>query len=102
MEIKVNINESCKNCKRSLIYFKTLQKKHKKYYANMNMKDYTLINSICLAPDYNCSGHLTHFHIEKASKEFLKMMIKGIENSEKESKKIMEFKKKQLNKQRKK
>jgi hypothetical protein len=92
MEIKIELSD-CKSCKEGLRYFKLLQKQHKRHYANMNMKNYTLIDGIYLSPDYNCSGHLTHFHISKADKITLKRTIEAIERQEKESKTIMKAKK---------
>lgn len=89
MKKEICIDERCKECKKNLIYFKELQKKHKNY---TNMKNYTFIEGILLMPNYNSCGHLTHFHIERASKKFLQNIIKRIEISEKESKKIMELK----------
>ena len=92
MHIEINIDEDCKNCKKSLKYFNSLLKQHKKCYANMNMVNYTLLNGIYLSPDYNCMGHLTHFHIEKADSEFLEKLAKRIKSQEEESKKIKELK----------
>lgn len=85
MKIEIEINESCKICKKELKYFKLLQKRHKGFYANMDMKTYKLLNGIILSPDYNSEGYLTHFHITQASKEHLLKVIKAIEISEHES-----------------
>ena len=91
--MNIRIDESCKNCKTELKYLKFLHKKHKDFYANMNMKTYELLEGFVLSPDFNCSGYLTHFHLIKASKENLKGIVKRIEQSEEESKKIKDLKK---------
>jgi len=93
MEIKINISEDCEICKEGLKYFKSLHKQHKGVYMNMDMKTYKLIDGLCLIPDFNCSGHLTHFHLERLSKESLRRLLERIETSEIESKKILEAKK---------
>jgi hypothetical protein len=85
MKIEIEINESCKNCKKELKYFKLLQKRHKSFYANMDMKTYKLLTGILLNPDFNSEGYLTHFHIIKADKDNLLKTIKAIETSEHES-----------------
>jgi len=74
MEIKVEVNNSCKNCKNGLAYLKKLYKQNKNAYMSFTLhplpkSDEELmkrkIKGILLIPDYNSSGHLTHFHIEK-------------------------------------
>jgi hypothetical protein len=92
MEIKIQINEDCKSCKKELKYFKSLQKRHAEIYLNMNMKTWKFIDGIHLTPDYNAMGHLTNFHIERASKKFLEDCIKAKERQKKESKMIMKAK----------
>lgn len=92
MEIKINIDESCSNCKEAMKWFKELQKRHKDCYMNMDMKTFKRIDGIILIPDYNSEGYLTHFHIQRADLESLKNMVVSIEVSEKESKKIREMK----------
>ena len=78
MEIKIQINESCKHCKEGLKYFKKLQKRNKKAYGSYilhpvsrfikekrDLGEQDKINGIKLTPNYNSSGYLTHFHIEE-------------------------------------
>ena len=91
MDIKVNLDESCKNCKIGLKYFKELHKRHKNHYAFLNMKSYMPIASILITPDYNCSGHLTHFHISKADKKFLEKYLARTIVMEKEAKLMSKF-----------
>ncbi len=74
MEIKIEIDDSCKHCKSGLSYLKRLYKQNKNAYMSFiihptpksdeeMMKN--KIKGITLIPDYNSAGHLTHFHIEK-------------------------------------
>lgn len=78
MELKFNIDENCDHCKQGIAYFKSLHKQNKKAYANLNLETKKLINTIVLSPDYNCSGHLTHFHIFKGSKPAIKNLLASI------------------------
>ena len=74
MEIKIEIDDTCKHCKSGLNYFKKLNKQNKDNYMGIKLfpvvhKDEDLIKrilkGIVLTPNYNSCGHLTHFHIEK-------------------------------------
>ena len=78
MEIKINIDESCKHCKEGLVYLKKLYKRNKNAYGSFilhpisrlikekrDLGEEDKINGINLIPDYNSSGYLTHFHIEE-------------------------------------
>jgi hypothetical protein len=94
MEIKIDIDESCKKCREALKYFKGLHTQNKDVYMNMNMKEYTLIDGLYLTPDFNSCGNLTHFHIMRADEETLANALKGIKIRKEESKKIKELKKK--------
>jgi hypothetical protein len=84
MEMNITIDENCKHCKKSLKYLKSLYKLNKSYYANRNMKDFTLIDGLILIPDYNSQGHLTHFHLEIANTKTLERMEKNRKACEKE------------------
>ncbi len=74
MEIKIEIDDSCKHCKIGLRYLNKLYKQNKKAYmgfiihpapkSDKEMME-NKIPEIILTPDYNASGHLTHFHIRK-------------------------------------
>lgn len=83
MELEIKIDEDCGNCKKSLKYFKFLQKRHRKYYGNMIMEDYSFIDGLFLIPDFNSSGYLTHFHVEKADMKTMKNFIKIFETQKK-------------------
>lgn len=78
MEIKIQIDESCKHCKDGLKYFRKLHKQNKKAYGGYilhpisrlikekrDLGEKDRIKGILLTPDYNSAGHLTHFHIRK-------------------------------------
>lgn len=93
MEIKININEDCAECKKGLKYFKSLNKRHKDIYANMNMKTYKFIEGISLSPVFNSEGYLTHFHISKLNKKFAREIFEALEKNERNSKKITKLKK---------
>ncbi len=74
MEIKIEIDDSCKHCKKALVYLNKLYQRNKNAYmgfiihptpkSDKEMMD-KKIKGITLTPDYNSAGHLTHFHIEK-------------------------------------
>lgn len=77
-EIKITIDENCKFCKKTLIYFKKLHKRNIKAYGsfilhplsrfvkeNRDLNDSDRIKGIKLTPDYNSDGYLTHFHMLK-------------------------------------
>lgn len=81
-EIKIQINESCKHCKKGLAYLKKLYKQNKNAYGNFilypvsrlikekrDLGEQDRIKGIILRPDYNSEGHLTHFHIEEEKHE---------------------------------
>lgn len=78
MEIKIEIDESCKHCKEALEYFNELHKRNKEAYGafilhpisrfineKRDLGEQDRIKGITLIPDYNSEGHLTHFHIKK-------------------------------------
>lgn len=78
MEIKFEVDETCKHCKKALKYLKSLYKRNKKAYGNFilhpamrfiergrDLGDEDRIPGVRLIPDYNASGYLTHFHIQK-------------------------------------
>lgn len=80
-EIKINIDDDCKFCKEGLAYLKKLYKPNKKAYGcfilhpisrlikeKRDLGEQDKIKGITFTPDYNSSGHLTHFHIEKQKK----------------------------------
>lgn len=80
MEIKIQIDESCKHCKKGLTYLKKLYKQNKNAYGcyilhpvsrfikeKRDLGKQDRIKGIILIPDYNSHGYLTHFHIEKDS-----------------------------------
>lgn len=94
MEIKIQVSENCEICKEGLKFFKELNKRHPDYYANMNIKNYELIEPILLIPDYNCMGYLTHFHIAKGSEDNLSGMVKSLSEMKKCSKEIKKIKRK--------
>ena len=77
-EIKIQINESCKYCKKGLTYLKKLYKRNKNAYGTFilhpisrlikekrDLGEQDRIKGLILRPDYNSEGHLTHFHIEE-------------------------------------
>ena len=74
MEVKIEIDDSCKHCKSGLAYLKKLYRQNKNAYmgfiihptpkSDKEMME-KKIKGIVLTPDYNSEGHLTHFHIEK-------------------------------------
>ena len=81
--MEINIDESCKHCKKGLMYLKKLNKQNKKAYMNFILHPIPKsdeefkkrrIKGIVLSPDYNSSGHLTHFHI-LLEEDFLKKHI---------------------------
>lgn len=90
--IKISIDDSCKFCKETLKYFDNLYKRRKGAYMHFT-KDFKVIEGIVITPDYNSEGYLTHFHINKATKKFLKDCIKHIEIMEKESESIKKLRK---------
>ena len=74
MEVKIEIDDSCKHCKKGLAYFKLLHKQNKNNYMGIKLLPFVkkdedlvkrIITPIVLRPNYNSAGHLTHFHIEK-------------------------------------
>ena len=66
--IKFEIDSECRYCKEGLKYLKELEKRHPDCYASMNIKTHQYLPSLILRPDYNASGYLTHWHIEKEEK----------------------------------
>ena len=92
MQIKINIDDSCKLCKKGLKYFKSLHKRHKDNYVNINMKTYKFINSLVLIPDYNSEGYLTSFHIDELTEDLARFILKKLEVN-KESKKLVKLEK---------
>ena len=81
-EIKIQIDESCKHCKKGLAYLKKLYKRNKNAYGTFilhpisrlikekrDLGEQDRIKGIILRPDYNSEGHLTHFHIEEEKDE---------------------------------
>jgi len=87
MKLEIEIDKSCKNCKKGLIYFRKLHKQNKKAYMNVILhpipkSDEELkkrrIKVVVLSPDYNAMGHLIHFHIF-TEEDFLKGFKDGKE-----------------------
>ena len=81
-EIKIQIDESCKHCKKGLAYLNKLYKRNKNAYGSFilhpisrlikekrDLGEQDRIKGITLRPDYNSEGHLTHFHIEEEKDE---------------------------------
>jgi len=81
-EIKIQIDETCKHCKKGLIYLKKLYKRNKNAYGTFilhpisklikekrDLGEQDRIKGIILRPDYNSEGYLTHFHIEEEKHE---------------------------------
>jgi len=77
-QITINIDENCKLCKKGLAHLRKLNKRNKKAYGSFilhpisrlikekrDLGEQDRIKGITLTPDYNASGYLTHFHIEK-------------------------------------
>lgn len=93
MEIKIDIDDNCKFCKEALKYLNSLYRRRKGAYMHFT-KDFKLINGLVLSPDYNSEGHLTHFHISEATKQFHKDCIKHMDIMEKESKAVKELRRK--------
>ena len=80
MELKFEIDESCKMCRKTLKHWKLLHKRNRNAYGgfviNLHPKtDKELyenrVDGIILRPDYNYMGYLTHFHIV-SEKEWIK------------------------------
>ena len=78
MEIKIQIDDTWKLCKKGLKYLEKLYKRNKNAYAGYilhpisrfikrgtDLGEEDRIKGLMLRPDYNSHGHLTHFHIEK-------------------------------------
>jgi len=89
MEIKIQIDENCKFCKKGLAYLKKLYKRNKRAYGNFilhpvsrfikekrDLGEQDRIKGIILSPDYNSKGYLTHFHIEKDKINYAKNVMK--------------------------
>lgn len=62
--ITLEIDDSCQNCKLALRRLSNWQKPHKGHYGSVNKKTGKFMKGIVLRPDYNTSGHRTHYHIE--------------------------------------
>lgn len=78
MELKIQIDESCKHCKKSLSYLKKLYRRNKKAYGDFilhpiskfikrgrDLGEEDRIKGLILRPDYNSEGYLTHFHLKE-------------------------------------
>jgi len=72
------IDDNCKHCKKGLSYLKKLYKKNKNAYGGYilhpvsrfikekrDLGEQDRIKGLKLIPNYNSSGHLTHFHMEE-------------------------------------
>ncbi len=77
-EIKIEIDDNCKHCKKALAHLKKLYKRNKNAYGGYilhpvqrfidegrDLGEQDRILGITLSPDYNSEGHLTHFHIKE-------------------------------------
>lgn len=76
-EIKFFYNKDCKKCKIAIEYFEKLHHRNKKAYGsfildieklrkeNRDLNEDDRIKGIIMIPDYNASGYLTYFHLEK-------------------------------------
>lgn len=82
-EIRILIDDSCDDCKKGLVYLKKLHKRNRKAYGcfilhpmsrfikeKRDLGEQDIIKGLTLRPDYNSSGYLTHFHIEKEKREY--------------------------------
>ena len=62
--ITIEIDNSCEQCQKALCRIAGWQGLHKDRYGSVNRKTGQFMKGVILRPDYNASGHRTHYHIE--------------------------------------
>ncbi len=62
--ITFSIDNSCQDCQKALRRVTNWDRHTERYYGSVNKKTGKFIKGVIIRPDYNASGHRTHYHIE--------------------------------------